>query len=356
MSSSSFSTGLAGLSTGRRTGLVVGIVVAVLGFGVPTAVSSPNSMTILLDGIMLGLSALSVGFLLDLLDWVSFGGAAFSGVGAYLFAIYCGSLHMHTLAAAVLALVTGVVGAALIGLVFVRSNALVFTMLTLALGQLLLQMASLSKWTTVTGGADGLLITNIGGLFGVDENAQRDPGGFWPVVWGAAVVLVALVYLLRYSRLGSILRGIRENEMRMRHAGFNTFIPRLVAFSLAGLIGATAGILQAVNTGYVSSSLFAFSASGTAIIAALVGGYESPIGPILGGLVVTWGQNELGATGDLSLYTGIAVVVVLVFFRRGAIGILDWLWRSATQRPHRTDGRRPDQTNTTVREQADAVH
>lgn len=306
--------------------------IAVIGFLVPSMISSPNTMTVLLDGILLGLSALSVGFLLNLLGWVSFGGAAFSGAAAYLFAILAINSHMSLL----LAVVVGVAGATavsgLIGVIFVRSKALVFTMLTLALGQLLLQVVSLTGLSKYTGAANGLIISYRGTFLGLDANALTNASTFWPVAWAAVIIAVFGCSLLARSRFGQVLRGIRENESRLQHAGYNTYLPKLAAFAVAGLMGACAGALQALNIGFVSPSLLSFSACGTAIIAAIVGGYESPFGPVLGGILMIWGQNEFGSTGQLFLYTGIALVVVLTVFPRGITGLVatcaSWLVRT----------------------------
>lgn len=320
--------------------LPVAIVVAVLGFFVPSFTSSANAMTILLNGLLLGLMALSVGFLLNLLGWVSFGAAAFSGGSAYLFAILCVSSKMSLAPAAVIAVAGSTAGGLLIGLIFVRSKALVFTMLTLALGQLLYQVVSLDKFSGATGGANGLVLTYKGTLGGLSANQLASPAQFWPMVWGVVLIAVAGCYLIGRSRFGKILRGIRENEPRLQHSGFNTYLPKLAAFGIAGLIGAVAGVLSAANVGFVSPDLLSFGASGGAIIAALIGGYETAIGPLIGGVLMDWGQNEFGSTGNLYLYTGIAVIVVLVLFPRGLTGLVTDFWRWAVPAVRRRSSRR----------------
>lgn len=321
----------------RRTGIMswlrtpattVRVAVLVLGFFVPTMVSSANTMTVLVNGLLLGLTALSVGFLLDLLGWVSFGGAAFSGLGAYIFAILCISSHLSIVPAMLLGIIGSTVGAVLIGLIFIRSKALVFTMLTLALGQLLLQLVSLSDLAHLTGAANGLIVIYKGTLAGLSADELNDASTFWPVAWAAVGVAVALCYAISRTRFGQVLRGIRENESRLQHAGYGTYLPKLAAFGFAGMLGASAGVLQAMQIGFVSPQLLGFSASGTAIIAALVGGCESPIGPIIGGVLFMWAQNEFGSTGQLFLYTGIAVIVVLVVFPRGIVGLFSIGWES----------------------------
>jgi branched-chain amino acid transport system permease protein len=328
---------------GVTPGLPVTVGLAVLGFFVPSFMSSANTMTVLVNGLLLGLMALSVGFLLNLLGWVSFGAAAFSGGAAYLFAILCVSSQMNPTAAALLAVAGSVIGGLLVGLVFVRSRALVFTMLTLALGQLLYQIVSLDRFSGATGGANGLVVTYHGTLFGMSANQLANPAQVWPLIWTVVIVLTGACYLVGRSRFGRILRGIRENETRMQHSGYDTYLPKLAAFGIAGFIGAVAGVLSAANVGFISPDLLTFEASGTAIIAALIGGYQTAVGPVIGGLLVDWGQNEFGSTGHLYLYTGIAVIVVLVLFPRGLTGLAVDLWHQATGQLRRSRRKAGDQ-------------
>jgi len=311
--------------------LPITLAVAVLGFFVPWLISSANGMTVLVNGLLLGLMALSVGFLLNLLGWVSFGAAAFSGGAAYLFAILCVSSKMNLMPAALLAVAGSVLGGLLIGLVFVRSRALVFTMLTLAFSQLLYQVVSLDQFSSATGGTNGLVVTYKGTFFGLSSNQLADPAQVWPLIWAVVIVATGACYLVSRSQFGRVLRGIRENEPRLQHSGYDTYLPKLAAFGIAGLIGAVAGVLSAVNVGFISPDLLTFEASGTAIIAALIGGYETAIGPVVGGVLVDWAQNEFGSTGNLYLYTGIAVIAVLVLFPHGLTGLATELWRRTTR-------------------------
>jgi branched-chain amino acid transport system permease protein len=148
-----------------------------------------------------------------------------------------------------------------------------------------------------------------------------DPGTFWPVVWSVAVLAVATVLLIARSRWGRLLRGIQENEDRLRHSGFNTYLPKLAAFTFAGLLGGIAGVLQAMFIGFASPDLLSFNASGNAITSSLIGGFENPVGPIAGAVLFKWGQDQFGATGQLYLYTGLALMIVLVVFPRGIVGV-----------------------------------
>jgi branched-chain amino acid transport system permease protein len=96
-----------------------------------------------------------------------------------------------------------------------------------------------------------------------------------------------------------------------------------------------------MSIAFVSTDLLTFGASGTAVVAALIGGYRSPYGPIIGGVLLTYGENFFGSSGNLFLYTGIGIVVVLVAFPGGIAGLAGTLWRLGVTRVRaRPDGGR----------------
>ena len=98
------------------------------------------------------------------------------------------------------------------------------------------------------------------------------PARFWPVAWTAAWIAGLIVWAVRRSRLGAILRAVRENEERMRFAGFDTYAPRLIAFVLINGIAAICGLLHVLNAGFVSPGQPGLSVSTNALVAALIGG------------------------------------------------------------------------------------
>jgi branched-chain amino acid transport system permease protein len=315
-----------------RLRLSAAAVVMAAGYLVPSAVTSAATMTVIFNGIVLGLMALSVGFLLDVLGWVSFGAAAFSGGAAYIFGILCVSQGTPVLPSAIFAVLIATAASLVIGLIFVRSRALVFTMLTLALGQMLLQLVSLDRLRNTTGGSDGLIINYHGTFLGLSPAALTQPRQFWYIAWTIVMLAVIAVTIISTSRVGRLLRGIRENETRLQHSGFNTYWPKVLAFGFAGLLGAIAGVLQAMSIAFVSTDVLSFGASGTAVVAALIGGYRSAYGPVIGGLLLIYGEDIFGSSGQLFLYTGIAIVVVLVVFPDGIAGLAGSVWRLGAAR------------------------
>jgi branched-subunit amino acid ABC-type transport system permease component len=104
--------------------------------------------------------------------------------------------------------------------------------------------------------------------------------------------------------------------------GFGTYLPRVLAFTLAGFIAAVSGLLVALNSGFASPELLDFATGGNALVAMLVGGPSTVSGPVIGALLYVIGQDQFGATGHLELLTGLAVVVVIVVFSDGVMGFV----------------------------------
>jgi branched-chain amino acid transport system permease protein len=138
----------------------------------------------------------------------------------------------------------------------------------------------------------------------------------WVTAWLAGLALWAI----GRSRLGAVLRAVRENEERMRFSGFNTYLPRLIAYVLVNIVAAVAGLLHVLNAGFVSPESLGLSVSTNALVAALMGGIAGSVGPILGGLIFSFAQDEFGARGLTQLLTGIAIVLFIVVFPRGVVG------------------------------------
>jgi branched-chain amino acid transport system permease protein len=108
----------------------------------------------------------------------------------------------------------------------------------------------------------------------------------------------------------------------MRFSGFDTYVPRVVAFTLAGFIAAVAGLLTGLHTAFASPELLDFATGGNALVSTLVGGVGSVSGPVLGALLYVIGQDQFGATGHLELLTGLGVVLVIVAFPQGVMGFI----------------------------------
>jgi branched-chain amino acid transport system permease protein len=304
-----------------RPALVV-VVLVVLGLFVPAVLKSTFYLGLLVNAITLGIAAVSIGFLAHQSGLMMFGAAAFTGGATYLFAIAVTQFRWDAMTAAIFALLASTLLSALIGALVVRARPLPFAMLTLALAQMLRSLVMITDFRPVTGGDDGLALSFAGSFFGLSQAQLSKPESFWPVAWLALCGVMLLAWAVGHSRTGKVLRAIRANEERMRFSGFNTYVPRLLAFTLAGFIAAVSGLLTALHTAFASPELLDFVTGGHALVSTLVGGIGSVSGPVLGALLYVIGQDQFGATGHLELLTGVAVVLVIVGFPEGVMGFI----------------------------------
>jgi len=318
-------SGLAG--TLARPALWLWVVVVVAGLFVPAVLTSSFYLGMLINGVTLGIAAIGIGFLMYQCGLVMFGVAAFIGLPAYLLGI--GSMHLGlgVTVSVLFALVGSAAFAAVVGALVVRARPLPFAMLTLALAQMLKSTATLQGMRPLTGGDDGLTMTFSGTFFGLTQSQLANGVTFWPLAWLALCGVLTVVWLATHSRFGRVLRATQANEERMRFSGFDTYLPRLVAFVMASFIIAVSGVLIGLNSAFASPELLDFATGGRPLVAMLVGGASTIAGPLLGALLYTWGQDAFGATGHLELLTGIAVVVVIAAFPTGASGFVMQLAR-----------------------------
>jgi len=310
------------------------LLVVAIGVFVPKVVTSPFYLSLVINGMILGVAAVGIGFLMHQCGLVMFGVAAFIGLPAYLVGLASAQLGLGLNMAVLLALLASTLFAVLVGALVVRARPLPFAMLTLALAQMLKSVATLQAMRPLTGGDDGLAMTFNGTFLTLTQSELAKPAVFWPVAWIALCAVLTLAWCAGRARFGQILRATQANEERMRFSGFDTYVPRLIAFTLAAFIVSVSGVLIALNSAFASAELLDFATGGHALVAMLVGGGGTVGGPLVGALLYTWGQDAFGATGHLELFTGIAVVAVIAAFPQGATGFVLQLWRRERKADH----------------------
>jgi branched-chain amino acid transport system permease protein len=268
--------------------------------------------------MIFALAVLSLDLILGYGGMISFGHAAFLGVGAYVVGIlafhgvHSGWLQwpLAMLVAALMALVVGAISLATSGVYFI--------MITLAFGQMLYFAAqSLEKY----GGDDGMTLwsrSQFSGLLYLSNTYV-----FYYVVLGLLLACLYLSWRLVHSRFGMVLQGIRDNERRMQALGFPTYRYKLTGFVMAGAIAGLAGALLANQAEFVSPSFLHWSRSGEMLFMVTLGGIGTLFGPILGATVFLLLEEVISSyTTHWKIIFGPLLVLFVLFVRRGLYGIL----------------------------------
>lgn len=314
-----------------RLNLTIFIALAV-GAAISVLVGSTTVLSLFTQAIIYALFASGVGLLLRQNGMVSFGHALYFGGTGYGIGIL---LQMQLLSAewAIVATLLGVsLLAFLIGLVIVRVPGIAFGMLTLAIGQM--AFLSVSRARGATGGADGMNIEWPATLFGVSQSVLFKPATLFLLCWCVLIVVLALLAFLLRTRFGAVTEAVRDNEERARFIGIATLVPRAAIYALSALVTGIAGVLSAINTGFVSPESLHWSLSGMALMMVVVGGAKSLWGPAAGAVVYFLFKDVLGelATHWMSIF-GIVLIAVIVFFPTGVAGGIQRLLRSRSVAP-----------------------
>ena len=298
------------------------VLALVLGGAVATLVSSGTLLSLFTQAIIYAVFALGVGVLLKQNGMVSFGHALFFGGASYLVGILLQLQLMSAELAILAALLLVTVSAFLIGLVIVRVPGVAFGMLTLAIGQMFFLTASRARG--LTGGADGMNIDWPSRLFGFPVAQMLKPASMFLVCWTTLVVLMFLLAWLMRTRFGGITEAVRDNEERARFIGITTLWPRAAVYALSALVTSVAGVLSALNTGFVSPESLHWSLSGVALMMVVVGGFKALWGPAAGAVVYFLFKDILGehATHWMTIF-GVALITVIVFSPTGVAGMFD---------------------------------
>ena len=306
-----------------------------LGAAVMVLVSSGTVLSLLTQATIYAVFAIGVGLLLRQNGMVSFGHALFFGASGYAVGMLLQAKVMPAEAAIAVTLLGLLLVSFAIGLVIVRVPGVAFGMLTLAVGQMFFLTASRSRG--LTGGADGMNIEWPNSLFGVSMSVLTKPASMFMVSWTTLVVVILLLALLLTTRFGGITEAVRDNEERARFIGIRTLLPRAAVYALSALVTGIAGLLSALNTGFVSPENLHWSLSGVALMMVVVGGYKALWGPAIGAVVYFMAKDILGdyANHWMAIF-GVALITVIVFSPTGIAGMLEKLFsgRKSVSAPH----------------------
>jgi branched-chain amino acid transport system permease protein len=270
----------------------------------------------LMKVLCFALFAAAFNLLIGYVGLLSFGHAAYFGMGSYVTAHVA---KTYGLSAEVSILLGGLTGAGL-GLVFgwvaIRRQGIYFAMITLALAQMAYFFCLQAPFT---GGEDGIQQVPRAPLLGVIP-MTNDMAIYW-LVAGVFLLGFFLIHRIVHSPFGQVLKAIRENEPRAISLGYRTDDYKLIAFILSTFIAGVAGGTKALVFGIATLTDVHWSMSGEVVLMTLLGGLGTIFGPVVGALIVTAMENYLANYGQwVTVIQGVIFILCVLGFRRGVIG------------------------------------
>ena len=282
--------------------------------------------------LIFAMAAISLDIIVGYGAMISFGHAAFVGLGAYVAAIM--SFHHHDasplfnlpflfegsnqlLPVLFCAIIVASIVALLTGMISLRTHGIHFIMITLAFAQMLFFLfVSLDYY----GGEDGLIMLARDQVIGIDTSDDTE---FYYLSLFLLVVFVVLARRLVDSQFGRVLQGCKQNEPRMRALGFNTYRYRLIAYVISAAAAAVAGAMLANKTEFVDPGLFSWHLSGELLVMVILGGLGSIYGAIIGAFLYLVLEQVFSAyTEHWMVLLGPFLILVVIFARHGVYGML----------------------------------
>jgi len=277
-----------------------------------------------IDFLIMALFAISYNLLLGQAGMLSFGHAAYYGLGAYAVAILYAKLGVPVQVGIFAAPVISGLIALVVGWFAVRVTGMYFAMLTLAFGQLLHTIVM--GWYSFTGGDDGLPV--------MPPDWLLPARNYYLFVLTIVVVCIAALRLVSVSSFGMALRAIRENRQRAVFVGLNVRGYELAAFVIAGAFAGVAGSLRAPFQQMAFPSLLYWAQSAEPVLMALAGGIQSFLGPVLGAALFVFANFIITTFSDYPLLIfGSIVLLVVLFLPGGVAGALEGLFAKRKARP-----------------------
>jgi len=273
--------------------------------------------------LVLGLAAMSLNFLLGFTGVLSFGHAAYFGLGAYGAGLTLKLLAPSTPLAIALGMLLGIAAGAMLGALIARRRGVYFAMVTIAFGQVFYYIAF--QWSSLTGGDDGLRGFSRQpvdlGVFTLD--ILNNLTLFYYFVLACFALATGIMAFLLRSPFGRTLLAIRENERRARFLGIPVEQHIWISFVISCAFMSMAGALYALLNNFADPKGLHYTQSGDFVIMAVLGGMRSFWGPLLGAAVFVVLQDYLSSvTTNWQSLIGLMFVVVVLFFPRGLLGFL----------------------------------
>jgi branched-chain amino acid transport system permease protein len=268
--------------------------------------------------VILAMAAVSLNVILGFGGMMSFGHAAYLGIGGYAVGILSFEGVHSGFVQWPVAIAASALFALVIGALSLRTRGVYFIMITLAFAQMAYYIvAGLARY----GGDDGLTIQKRSQFFAPINLTDRVQ--FYYICLALLFATLYLVWRLVNSRFGLVIQGARSNDTRMRAIGFPTYRYKLVCFVIAGTLCGLAGALLANHTDFVSPAMMYWTRSGDLIIMVVLGGMGSVVGPVFGAVALLLLEEVLsGITEYWQIILGPLLLLVVLFARGGIGGLL----------------------------------
>jgi branched-chain amino acid transport system permease protein len=300
--------------------VLVAALLAILALVPVYAALSGNSflMSFFTRILILAMAAVSLNLIMGFGGMVSFGHAAYLGIGGYAIGILAKEGINSGFLQWPLALAMSALFALGVGALSLRTRGVYFIMITLAFAQMIYYVAiGLDRY----GGDDGMTIykrSQFGDLINLSNKTA-----FYYLCLALLLLTVYLVWRIVNSRFGMVIQGARSNDRRMRAIGFPTYRYKLVCFVIAGTLCGLAGALLANHTDFISPALMQWTRSGDLIVMAVLGGMGTVFGPVIGAVALLVLEEALsGVTEYWQIIIGPIFLLVVLFARGGIDGLL----------------------------------
>jgi branched-chain amino acid transport system permease protein len=278
--------------------------------------------------LIYAIATMGLNLLLGFTGGLSFGQAAYFGLGAYGAGMTLKYLAPSTPLAVLIGTLVGGIAATILGPLVMRRRGIYFAMITIAIGQLFYFV--MVRWNEVTGGEDGLAGFSRQPLHLGSTTIALTDRNFYFLVLACFTIAVAIMWSLLQSPLGHTWVAIRENRRRMTFLGVRVELYVWAAFAIAGFITAFAGALNALLFNFTSPQDLHWILSGNFVIMIVLGGMRSFFGPLLGVLIFVVAQDYLSSlTDNWMTFIGLIFILIVLLFPRGILGVFDARTRAA---------------------------
>ncbi|WP_117190527.1 branched-chain amino acid ABC transporter permease [Rhizobium terrae] len=286
------------------------------------------SQALAVNVLIYGLVAVGYNLLFGYTGLLSFGHAAFFGAGAYATGIAIGAFGVNWFAAMLIGLAVAAVLSVIMGVLAIRTRGIYFSMVTLALSQLVYYSAlQASSWTGGENGLRGFTVSVLN-FPGFSLNFLDPMIKYYAIM---VIVALALWFVSRVlnSPFGAVIEAIRENETRARACGYDVERTKLLSFVLSGILCGLAGTLSAMHLSIVPLDSLHYHTSGLIVMMTLLGGAGSFFGPFVGALAFLSMEDVFSLwTSNWQLIVGVIFILFVLYLPKGIWGTLISWWKS----------------------------